>query len=92
MLIKVFEDDSKQRKAFLEELKVAKIELDRLELCEKIPSDFENKDTVSERAIEVLTSLLTLIIFQLSYSKTAESYGKMVAASGILSAVFVWAN
>jgi hypothetical protein len=76
----------------LEELKVAKIELDRLELCEKIPSGFEIKDTVSERAMEVLTSLLMLIIFQLSYSKTAESYGKIVATSGILSIVFIWTN
>jgi hypothetical protein len=58
----------------LEELKVAQIEVDRLEMWKKIPPGFKVKDTVSERATEVLTSLLTLIVLQLSYSKTAK-YG-----------------
>lgn len=80
---KVFEDDFEQRKAFLKELKVAQIELDRLELWEKIPPGFEIKDTVSARAIDVMTSLLTLIILQLSYAKTAESWGKITAVSSI---------
>jgi hypothetical protein len=81
---KVFEDDAAQREAFLEELKVTQIEVDRLEMWKKIPPGFDIKDTVSERAIDVLTSLLTLIILQLSYSKTAESWGQIVAGTGIL--------
>jgi hypothetical protein len=90
---KVFEDDSEQREAFLEELKVAQIEVGRLEMWKKIPPNFEIKDTVSERAIDVLTSLLMLIAVQLSYSKTAESWGQIVAGTGILfSFMLIWAN
>jgi hypothetical protein len=85
---KVFEDDSQQREAFFEELKVAQIEVDRLEMWERIPPGFEIKDIVSERAIDVLTSLLKLIVLQLSYSKTAGSWGKFVATTGIFQYSF----
>jgi hypothetical protein len=85
---KVFEDDAAQREAFLEELKVTQIEVDRLEMWKEIPPGFEIKDTVSARAIDVLTSLLTLIILQLSYSKTAESWGQLVAGTGIFFDIY----
>jgi hypothetical protein len=69
---KVFENDSKQREAFLHEIQDSTIELGRLELLQEIPHNFR-KDIVSARAFDVLSSLLALVVLQLSYSETRKS-------------------